>query len=64
MDGGNEQRVAIKVCFKTSLSATETLALVQKIYGNEALKRPNVFRWYSRFGYGMELVEMTRETAV
>jgi hypothetical protein len=37
MDGGNEQRVAIKFCFKASLSATETLVLVQKAYGKEAL---------------------------
>jgi len=39
MDGGNEQRFAIKCCFKAGLSATETLALVQKAYGNEALNR-------------------------
>jgi hypothetical protein len=37
MDGGNEQRVAIKFCFKAGLSATETLVLVQKAYGNEAV---------------------------
>jgi len=44
MDGGNEQRVAIKFCFKAGLSATETLVLVQKSYGNEVLNRSNVFR--------------------
>jgi len=27
-------RVAIKFCFKASLSATETRVLVQKAYGN------------------------------
>ena len=48
MEGGNEQRVAIKFCFKVSLSVTETLVLVQKFYGNEALNQSNVFRWYSR----------------
>jgi hypothetical protein len=32
MDGGSEQRVAIKFCFKAGLSATETLILVQKAY--------------------------------
>jgi len=37
MDGGNEQRVAITFCFKTGLSATETLVLVQKAYGNEVV---------------------------
>jgi hypothetical protein len=36
MYGGNEQRVAIKFCFKAGLSATELHVLVQKAYGNEA----------------------------
>jgi len=49
MDGGNEQRFAIKSCFRASLSVTETLVLVEKAYGNEAVNRSNVFRWYSRF---------------
>ena len=31
--------------------------LVQKAYENEALKRSNVFRWYSRFRDGREPVE-------
>jgi hypothetical protein len=57
MDGGNEQGIAIKFCFKAGLSATETLVLVQKAYGNEALNRPNVFRRYSLFRDGRELVE-------
>ena len=57
MDGGNEQTAAIKVCFKADLSATETLEFVQKAYGNEVLDRSNVFRWYSRFRDGRELVE-------
>jgi transposase len=57
MDGGNEQRVAIKICIKAGLSATEITVLVQKAYGNEALNRSTVFRWYSRFQEGRELVE-------
>jgi hypothetical protein len=57
MDGGNEQIVPIKFCFKAGLSATETLVLVQKGYGNEAVNRSNVCRWYSRFRDGRELVE-------
>jgi hypothetical protein len=65
MDGGNEQRVAIKFCFKAGLSATETLVLVQKAYGNEALNRSNVYSLYSRFRDGRELVEDDeREVAV
>jgi hypothetical protein len=57
MDGGNEQRVAIKFCFRAGLSATETPVLLQKAYGNEALNQSNVFRWYSRFREGREQVE-------
>ena len=57
MDGGNEQRVAITFCFKAGLSDTKTLELAQKAYENEALNRPNVFRWYFRFRNGRELVE-------
>jgi hypothetical protein len=52
MNGGNEQRVAIKFSFKACPSATETLILVQK-----PLNRSNVFRRYSRFRDGRELVE-------
>ena len=57
MDGGNEQIVVIKFCFKAGLSVTETLVLVQMAYGNKALNRSNVFRCYSRFRDGRELVE-------
>jgi hypothetical protein len=57
VDGGNEQRVAITFCFKAGLSATETLVLLQKAYGKEALNRSNVFRWYSRFRGGRGLLE-------
>jgi len=37
MDGGCEQGIAIKFCFKAGLSATETLVMVQRAYGKEAL---------------------------
>jgi len=57
MDGGNEQSVVEKCSFKAGLSATETLVLVQKACRNEALNRSNVFKWYSRFRDGRELVE-------
>jgi hypothetical protein len=60
MYGGNEQRVAIKFCFKAGLSTTETLVMMQKTYGNKALNRSYVCRWYSRFWDGRELVEDER----
>jgi len=49
--------VALKFCFKVSLSVTETKVLVQKAYGNKALNRSNDFKWYYRFWDGRELVE-------
>jgi hypothetical protein len=58
MDGGNEQRVAIKFCFKAGLSATERIVLVPKADGKEAVNRSYVFRWYSRFRVGRELVKV------
>jgi hypothetical protein len=42
MDGGTEQRVAIKFSFRAGLPATETLVLVQKAYGNKVVNRSNV----------------------
>jgi hypothetical protein len=57
MDGGNEQRVAIKFCFKASLSVTETPVLVQKVYGNRVLNRSNIFRWYPQLCDGREPAE-------
>ena len=57
MEGGNEQRVAIKFCFRAGLSTTETLVLVQKAYGNEPVNLSGVFGWYTRFRNGRELVE-------
>jgi hypothetical protein len=57
MDGGNEQRFPIKFCFKSGLSTTETLVLVQKAYWNDALNRSKVFRWCFRFRDRRELVE-------
>jgi hypothetical protein len=57
MEGGNEQRFAIKFCFKAGLSATEPLVLVQKFYVNEAVNRSKVFTWYSWFRDGRELID-------
>ena len=49
-----EQRLAIKFCFKAGKSATETLQMVNAAYGDQALSRSNVFRWYGRFRDGRE----------
>jgi len=60
MDGGNEQRVAIKFCFKAGLSVTETKGKAKGLW-EMAVNKSNVFRWYSRFRDGKELVEDKRD---
>ena len=52
-----EQRLAIKFCFKAGKSATETLQMVNVAYGDQALPRSNVFRWFGRFRDGREDIE-------
>jgi hypothetical protein len=64
MDGENEQRVSIKFYIKAGLFAIETLVLVERAYGSEAVSGSKVFVWYSRFRPWREKVEMTRELAV
>ena len=52
-----EQVLATKVCFKAGKIATETLKIVNAAYGDQALSRSNVFRWYGRFRDGREDIE-------
>jgi len=57
MDLSMEQRLAIKFCFKAGKSAKETLQMVKAAYGDQALSRSNVFRWYGQFRDGREDTE-------
>ena len=57
MDLSMEQQFAIKSCFKTGKSVTETLQMVNAAYGDQALTRSNVFQWYGRFHDGREDIE-------
>jgi len=52
-----EQRLAIKFCFKAGKSAMVTLQMVNAAYGDQALSRSNVLRWYGRFCDGREDIE-------
>jgi hypothetical protein len=56
MDGGNEQGVAIKCCFKAGVSATEQRYWCKRLLWM-SLWTHQSFRWYSRFGNGRELVK-------
>jgi len=49
-----DQRYAIKFCVKLEKSATETLAMIQKAYGKDALSKAQVFWWHKAFREGRE----------
>jgi len=57
MDLSMEQRLVIKFCFRAGKSAMETLQMVNAAYGDQALSRLNVFRWYGQFRDGREDIE-------
>ena len=52
-----EQQLAIKFCFKAGKSVKETLQMVNAAYGDQALSRSNVYRWYGLFRVGREDTE-------
>ena len=53
----DEQRVAIKFCCKADFSATKSVELIQKAYGDAALSRTTTFEWHKRFREGRESVK-------
>ena len=57
MDVREEQRVAIKFCCKVDFSATKTVELIQKAYGDAALGQTTIFGWHKRFQEGRESVK-------
>jgi hypothetical protein len=57
MDVKKEQRVAMKFCCKGDFSATKSVELFQKAYGEATLSRTRIFEWYKRFREGRESVK-------
>ncbi|PRD36753.1 UNVERIFIED_CONTAM: hypothetical protein NCL1_07557 [Trichonephila clavipes] len=53
----NEQRCAIKFCFRLGHNATETFAKLQQSYRDSVLSRAQVFRWFKAFSEGRESIE-------
>jgi hypothetical protein len=45
------------ILFQSRSICDKNTSISAKAYGNDALNISNVFRWYSRFGDGRELVE-------
>ncbi|XP_067949962.1 protein GVQW3-like [Watersipora subatra] len=56
-DSRVEQRCAIKFCVQLQHSATETYSKIQQAYGDTALSRAQVFRWFKAFSEGKDSVE-------
>ena len=44
-----EQYIAIRFCFRLKHTASETYAKLQQAYGEDALPRATVFRWFKDF---------------
>jgi len=57
MDVKEEQRVAIKFCCKVNFSATKTVELIQKAYGDAALSQTTIFEWHKWFRESRESVK-------
>jgi hypothetical protein len=52
MDGKIEQCVFIKFCVKLGKSATKTLEMLHKAFGEHSLCQTAVSEWHSRFKAG------------
>ena len=54
--GCEEERYAIKFCFKLGKNASETYGMLQTAFGPFCMNRASVFEWHKRFKEGRESV--------
>ncbi|XP_031333923.1 protein GVQW3-like [Photinus pyralis] len=47
-----EQLAAVKLCFLLGKSAAETIVMLKTAYGDAALSKTRVYKWFSRFKNG------------
>lgn len=52
-----EQRANVKFCVKLGKSATETLHMMQQVYGDAAMSRARCFEWHACFKSGRTSLE-------
>ena len=52
-----EQRTNIKFLVKLGKTATETLSMLNDLYGDETMSRARVFEWHKRFASGRDDVD-------
>ena len=54
--GREEERYAIKFCFRLGKNATQTYEMLQTAFGPSCKNRASVFEWHKRFKEGRESV--------
>lgn len=54
MNGKEEQRIALKFCYKLGYSASKSYQLLNEAYGDDCLSRSQSFEWSKRFSQGSE----------
>jgi hypothetical protein len=47
-----QQRCAIEFCIRLGKSRSETLQFIHQAYGDDAMRRAAVFKWWKRFRDG------------
>ena len=52
-----ERRVCLKFCVFNGITATESLKMLQKCFGESTLLRTRVFEWHKAFSENREVVE-------
>ena len=52
-----EQRIGKKFCFKLQKRVKETHEMLKLVYGDAAVTRKTVYKWFEQFHNGCELVE-------
>ena len=55
--GKKIERVCLKPCVSNGITATESLKILQKYFGESTLSRTQVFEWHEAFREGREVVE-------
>ena len=54
MDKKIEQRVCLKFCVSNGITATESLKMLQKCFGESILSRTQIFEWHKAFSKGRD----------
>ena len=57
MDKNIEQRICLKFCISNGILCAESLKILQKAYGDSTLSKTRVYKWYSAFKSGRDVVE-------